>query len=381
MGTIFTFILGLYYPILIFLGVYFLFLALLNIYDMKRNTNHPELKQGPLVSVLVPMRDEEENVNRCLDALRAQNYKNYEILVIDDNSSDGTLTMLNRIAREDPRIRVYRGAPLPEDWYGKPYALQQLAQNAKGEILIFTDADTIHGPSSISWAVTNMEVSNSDFISGYVGQNIQSFGEQITVPLMFFLTGFFIPLFMNRCTKYSFFSTALGQFMAVKRNVFEKIGGFSTVRKKTTEDMYLARHIKAQGFKTMFLDLGDQVQCRMYQGYQAAVEGIGKNIFDFFGKNSLIIFLLILAVTLFLLLPFPLLINSILNGGQQLEVLLAINILYTVSWAALFLDRKIPWYRSFLWPLMYLNLIYMAFFSWFKTISGRGFRWKDRVVS
>jgi len=381
MGIVFAFISDWYYPILTILGIYFLVLSFINIHEMRSHTVEAERKQGPLVSILVPMRNEEENIDKCLDSLQKQNYENYEILVIDDNSTDGTLEALNRIAGKDERIHVYEGAPLPQDWYGKPYALQQLSKHARGDILIFTDADTLHGNSSVSWTVTNMEASGSDFISGYVGQRIQSFGEQITVPLMYFLTGFLLPLCMNRFTKYSLFSSAVGQFIAIKRDVFEKIGGFSAIRKKTSEDMYLARYVKNRGFKTVFLDIGDQVQCRMYKGYRAALEGIGKNIFDFLGKNTLLIFCIALAVIFFLFLPFPLLIRSFLHGGPHTKELLTVNILFTITWATLFLDRKIPWYRAFLWPLMFLNLVYMAVWSWFRTISGQGFVWKNRMVT
>jgi chlorobactene glucosyltransferase len=381
MKTLYVYIFTLYYPLLIVLGLYFLALALFNIFEMRTRTVQAEKKQGPLVSVLIPMRNEEENIDTCLGSLLAQDYENYEILVIDDNSTDGTLAALNRAALENERVRVYRAEPLPEDWYGKPYALQQLAKNACGEILIFTDADTVHSPSSVSWTVSNMETSKADLISGYVGQRIESLGEQITVPLMFFLTGFLLPLCMNRLTRYSLFSTAVGQFIAIKRDVFEKINGFRAVRKKTSEDMYLARYVKKQGYKTVFLDLGDQVKCRMYSGYRAAVEGIGKNIFDFLGKSTLIIFVIALAVIFFLFLPFPLLIFSSLSGSPHLKELLAVNILYTITWAVVFLDRRIPWYRAFLWPLMFLNLVYMAFWSWFRTISGQGFLWKGRVVT
>jgi len=381
METSFAFIADWYFPILTTLGFYFLILVIINVFEMRRRTVPATRKQGPLVSVLIPMRNEEENLVKCLDSLRRQNYENYEILVIDDNSTDGTLEALNCVAREDARVQVYRGAPLPEDWYGKPYALQQLAKNAKGEILLFTDADTVHSPTSISWAVTNMEASDSDFISGYVRQKIQSFGEQITVPLMFFLTGFLLPLSMNRISKYGLFSPAVGQFIAVKRAVFETIGGFSSVKKKTSEDMYLARQIKNHGFKTAFLDIGDQVQCRMYRGYRAAVEGIGKNIFDFLGKNTLIIFGIALAIIFFLFLPFPLLIHSALSEGLHIAELLTVNILHTITWMVLFLDRKISWYWALLWPLMFLNLVYIAYWSWFRTVSGQGFLWKDRVVT
>ncbi|MCL2319593.1 MAG: glycosyltransferase [Treponema sp.] len=380
-SSVFAVIQAWYFPILVGLGIYFFVLSLLNILEIRSQTSRAERKQGPLVSILIPMRNEEKNINKCLDSLRAQDYENYEILVIDDNSTDGTLAALNRIALEDTRVRVYQGMPLPGDWYGKPFALQQLAKNARGEFLILTDADTVHSPTSVSWMVTNMEASGADFISGYVGQKLKSFGEQITVPLMYFLTGFLLPLRLNRVTRHELFSFAVGQFIAIKRDVFEKIGGYSGVKKKTSEDMYLARYVKKQGFKTMFLDIGDQVQCRMYQGYRAALEGIGKNIFDFLKKNTLVVFLMAVAVIFFLFLPFPLLIHSLLSGGPHTQSLLAVNILYTLTWIALFLDRRIPWYRAFLWPLMFLNLVYMAFWSWYRTISGRGFLWKDRVVT
>jgi chlorobactene glucosyltransferase len=373
--------LDLYFPVTLGLAWYFFILASANILEMRRCTCAPELTGGPLVSVLIPARNEEKNIQRCLRFLENQSYQNYEILVIDDNSKDGTWAIMEGMARENPRIRIYRGAPLPGDWYGKPYALQQLSREARGEILIFTDADTEHRFHSISWTVTNMRKSGADLISGYVGQTLLSFGERITVPLMFFLTGFIIPLFMSRYTRIGFFSSAVGQYIAIKKEVFLRIGGFTHIRKKTSEDVYLARYVKTQGFRTIFLDLSDQVKCRMYSGYRDAVTGIGKNIFDFLGKNSFIIFLVMVAVFLFLFLPFPLLFCLAAGSSNYAVHLLFINILYTLTWMMLFLDRKITWYYALLWPLLFLNLLSMAAWSWFRTVSGRGFLWKGRIVT
>jgi chlorobactene glucosyltransferase len=371
----------LYFPLTLGLAWYFFILAAANILEMRRRTFPPELTDGPLVSVLIPARNEEKNIQRCLRFLENQSYQNYEILVIDDNSKDGTWAIMEEMARENPRIRIYRGAPLPGDWYGKPYALQQLSREARGEILIFTDADTEHQFRSISWTVTNMRKSGADFISGYVGQTLLSFGERITVPLMFFLTGFIIPLFMSRYTRIGFFSSAVGQYIAIKKETFLHIGGFTHIRQKTSEDVYLARYVKNQGFRTIFLDLSDHVQCRMYSGYREAVAGIGKNIFDFLGKRSFLIFAVMVAVFLFLFLPFPLLFYLAVGNSDYTARLLIINILYTLTWMMLFWDRKITWYYALLWPLLSLNLLSMAAWSWFRTISGRGFLWKDRIVT
>jgi chlorobactene glucosyltransferase len=334
-----------------------------------------------MVSVLVPARNEEQNIERCINSLRNQVYTKYEILALNDNSTDNTLEILNRIAASDKKVRVINGKPLPEDWYGKPYALHQLTREAKGDIFIFTDADTIHTPTSIAWAVTNMEDLEADMISGYVGQFFFSFGEIITVPLMFFLTGFVIPLFLNRFCKVPWFSAAIGQFIVVRKRVFDAIGGCETFKKKTSEDIYMSRYIKSRGFNTRFLNITEHVKCRMYNGYRGAVEGIGKNIFDFLGKSTPLIFLIVLLILFFLVLPFPLLFICIATSSPWVWHIISVVGLQTFTWLFMFLGQRLNWWYCFLWPLMFVNLIYMGLWSWFRTISGRGFLWKDRKVS
>ena len=370
-----------YYPLLLTVATYFFILSLANHYEMWRFTLASEIFDGPLVSILIPARNEEQFIERCLNSLRDQMYKNYEILVLNDNSTDQTLDILTRIAASDSRVRVLNGKPLPDDWYGKPYALHQLVQEARGEILVFTDADTIHTPTSIAWAITNMQRLNADLVSGYIGQIFHTFGEIITVPLMFFLTGFAIPLFLNRYTRVPWFTAAIGQFIVVKRNVFVAIGGCTAFKKKTSEDIYMCRYIKSKGYNTRFLNITEHVQCRMYDGYGSAIEGIGKNIFDFLGKNTVLLFILMIAVFFFLFFPFPLLLLCGLKSSPWTMHILIVNILYTLTWLFMFLGQRLNWWYGILWPLIFLNLLYMAFWSWFRTVSGRGFFWKDRVVS
>ena len=370
-----------YYSILLAMSSYFFILSLANHYEMWRFTSAPEIFDGPLVSVLIPMRDEERFAERCLNSLRNQLYKNYEILVLNDNSTDNTGSILERLASEDPRIRVFNGEALPNDWYGKPFALHQLSARAKGEILIFTDADTVHNPGSISWAVTNLQNMKADMISGYIGQVFKTFGEIITVPLMFFLTGFVIPLFINRYSRLSCFSAAVGQFIVIRHDVFKAIGGCETFKMKTSEDIYMSRYVKQKGYSTRFLNICEYVSCRMYEGYWHAVQGIGKNIFDFLGKSTLLIFFVIIAIGFFLILPVPLVICNIIIGSPWVLIITIVNILYTLTWLFMFLGQKLPWWHGFLWPLMLINLLYMAVWSWFRTVSGRGFTWKGRKVS
>jgi chlorobactene glucosyltransferase len=221
----------------------------------------------------------------------------------------------------------------------------------------------------------------ADLISGYVGQIFMTFGEIITVPLMFFLTGFIIPLFLNRFVKVSWFSAAIGQFIAVKKDVFDAIGGCESFKKKTSEDIYMSRYIKSKGYNTRFLNISEHVKCRMYEGYRSAVEGIGKNIFDFLGKSTILLLFIMIIIFFFLFLPFPLLIFCIINSSPWTLHILIVVVLNTLTWLFMFLGQRLNWWYGFLWPLLFLNLLYIGGWSWFRTVSRKGFLWKDRVVS
>ncbi|MDR0409102.1 MAG: glycosyltransferase, partial [Spirochaetaceae bacterium] len=287
---------NIYFIAMLVVSIYFFLMASFNIIEMRARTVKPRLTEGVMVSVLIPARNEELNIERCVNSLLNQTYQNYEILVLDDNSSDGTWQILEKLKKENERVRIFKGKSLPPDWYGKPFALQQLYEHAQGGTLLFTDADTVHSPTSISWAVTNMEKTKADFLSGYVGQELLTLGEITTVPVMFFMTGFVIPMFLNRFVKLGYFSAAVGQYIVMKTQVFKDIEGYANIRKKTTEDVYLSRYVKNLGYKTEFLDMSNQVKCRMYEGYHAGIQGIGKNIFDFLGKKTALLLLIAFAI-------------------------------------------------------------------------------------
>ena len=375
-----------YFLAMIVVSAYFFLLAFGNALEMKLGKTAPKKKDGPLVSVLIPVRNEEHIIERCVDSLLNQDYLNYEILILDDNSEDNTFEVIRKIAEKDKKVRALKGNPLPGDWYGKTYALEQLLAQARGKILLLTDADTVQSKTSISWAATNMEKTGAALISGYAGQVLKTAGERITVPLIFFLTGFLIPMFLGRFFKIGYFSLAVGQYIALDRETLIKSGGFVTVKNKTSEDVFLARHLKASGYKTEFLDISDQVSCRMYEGYSAAIQGIGKNIYDFMGKVPAVLILNAAAIFFFFCLPFPILAGSVIAylAGAPLNPfmieLIIVHALYTLTWLLLFASRRISWYNAFSWPVMYFNLLFMVLWSFYRTLSGKGFKWKDRVV-
>ena len=156
-----------------------------------------------MVSVLVPARDEERNIARCLDSLLAQTYTNYEIVVLDDQSTDRTWEILREYEQANPgKVRAVKGVPLSESgWCGKPHAMHQLSKHARGEYLLFTDADTIHGPESVAWAVTNMEWHKADCVSGFVLQEMDTLGEQCIVPATYIMSAMVLPLWLIAALK------------------------------------------------------------------------------------------------------------------------------------------------------------------------------------
>ena len=379
-----------YSLILIIVGVYFFIFSLLNILKIKKDTVNKVLTDQPLVSVLIPARNEENNIKKCLDSFLNQSYKNYEILVLDDNSTDKTYEIVKNLAKQHPdKIKLYSGKPLPPDWRGKSFAMQQLLDYANGEYYLFTDADTIHTKHSISLMMSNILHHNADLVSGYIKQKTKTFGEKITIPLIYLLTGLVIPLWMNQKSKLSIFSTAIGQFIGVKAKSFKSFGGYEKIKNYTTEDVYLAREMKKAGFKTVFVDFKDAATCRMYETYDQSVNGISKNIFDFLGKNPIVMTFVVLAIFFFLLLPAPLCIIklfeiNIINGHyfDSFTLSLIINVVLScISWMMIFITRKLPIYIAFIYPVVHLNLLYIALVSWIRSEQGKGYVWKGRLVS
>lgn len=370
------------------LSVYFLIFALTNAFWLWIYSKKPRVFNGAKVSVCIPARNEEKNIETCIRSFMTQSYENYEVLVLNDNSEDRTAEILASLEREfSGKLRVFNGKPLEEGWTGKIFAMNQLIQHTTGEYLLFSDADTIHGKDSIAFAVTNLTVHKADMLSGYIKEKVVTFGERITIPLIFMLTGFVLPMFLNRITPFSFTSVAIGQYIMIKKKVFEAVGGYESMKNLISEDVFLARLIKKKGYKTIFTDCKRAATCRMYDGYRESVNGITKNIFSFLANNTTVILIAIFGVSFFLLLPFPLFLVSlginILAGGwvSTITVLLGINVLLMfIVWVLVSGSQHLPFSTPFLYPVLFTNLVYMAIVSFVRTVSGKGYVWKGRVV-
>ncbi|MCX8103458.1 MAG: glycosyltransferase, partial [Candidatus Bipolaricaulota bacterium] len=181
------------YSIAVFLSV-LLIVALTNIWILrKRLISYPSAETGPRVSILVPARNEQANIRACVESLLAQEYANFEVLVLDDQSDDDTARILQEYM-QDRRLRVLRGTDPPPGWVGKSWACHQLAQHASGELLLFTDADTRHHPRTLSHAVSALEEEGLDFLSLFVKEEVGSWSERLVIPMIPWSILSFLPL-------------------------------------------------------------------------------------------------------------------------------------------------------------------------------------------
>jgi chlorobactene glucosyltransferase len=363
-------------------SVYFFILALSNIAWLWASRRRPSAKHGPLVSVLIPARNEEGNIGRCLDSLLRQSYENYEVLVLDDCSSDRTWAIIDGYAQRNPgRVRAFRGRPLPPaGWNGKPHALHQLAGQARGECLMFTDADTVHGPDSIAWAVTSLERHRVGFLSGYVRQDLRSFGEALLIPNMYLMTAVVMPIWLIPVTRGPVFSFAIGQLVVMRRAAYEAAGGYAAVSGQINDDISIARAVRRAGFRTVFLDAGQHVRCRMYDGFRASFYGLTKNISEFLNRNIASLLGVTLAVALLFLMPYALAVPYLVKGWAQASLVAGSVLLFQLTWCAVLYDRRLRWWVPFLYPATLAFVVVMMWLGYARLSRGTGLSWKGRVV-
>lgn len=367
--------------IVVFLSV-LLVIAVSNLLALRRLGDYPLPPQLPRVSILVPARNEEAVIEDCVRSLAAQDYPEFEILLLDDNSTDRTKDILTRLAQEDGRVKVLAGKPLPEGWLGKHWACQQLADAATGELLLFTDADTVHSPQALRLGVAAFMAEKADLMSGFLRQRLLSWGERLTVPSIFWCFFSFLPLALAHRVQTPVLSLTNGQWMLIRRSVYEAAGGHAAVRANPVDDIALGRLIKSRGFRWRIVDLGDFVSCRMYSGFRSALEGFTKNlfaVFDFRLAEYLFVWAWIMLVTVE---PLAVSILRLLGVGREAFALwpaLVASGEMLALWVIAMARLRFPLYLAFLYPAQILILVFIALRSLLWTATGRA-TWKGRPL-
>jgi chlorobactene glucosyltransferase len=343
---------------------------------------------APLISVCVPARNEERNIRTCVENLLAQDYPNFEVIVLDDRSTDRTPEILRQLAAQDDRLHPISGSDLPAGWAGKPHALYQASIAARGEWLCFVDADTFLSPTTLSACYLKAIETQADMFTIMTFQITGSFWEKVVMPLVLTaLSVGFSPRKVNNPDRKD--AIANGQFILIKRSVYDAISGHESVKDQIVEDKAIAEHVKWSGYRLVVADGMNLARTRMYTSLQEMWEGWTKNIYlGLSDRPSLMllgVFGAFIALLAALFLPaWPVLgIYWYLHGGGWMAVTVVLKSI--VMWAyIIFVRARVakkmeisPWY-AFTTPLGAAVFAAMMITSAVRVISGKGVTWKGR---
>ena len=332
-------------------------------------------QETPRVSVLIPARNEERNIEGCIRSLMQQDYPDLEIIVLDDESSDKTAEIIQRLIMESPRLIYKEGKSLPEGWTGKNWACHQLSEFSTGEILIFSDADNRYADNAISRTVARMQKYNLDMLSAFPQQITGSFFEKLVVPVIDLLLYSSLVLWLTYYVKFPSLAAANGQWIAFRAESYRKIGGHNIVKDKIVEDVELSRSFKRQQYRIMTCAGTGIVYGRMYQSAHEVWQGFSKNLFGLLSYRTIPFFTILLGFIIVFILPYVLVFSKELFILSFLAVLQ--NLFLRLSLAIGY--KHPPLISIIMHPFSILFIILIALDSFRKTTVGTHY-WKDREI-
>ncbi len=371
------------YQVIIAAGlISFMFNLILNLRNLRRPLGDSDIPEpAPLVSILIPARNEEANIKTCLDSLQEQDYPNLEILVLDDNSSDNTASIVSRVASTDNRIQLTKGETLPEGWAGKSFACYQLAKKAKGSWLLFTDADTTHAPHMVRSVLDLALKSRASMLSGFPRQLATSLPQKVAIPVLYFVIMSWLPLWWLQRRGQTRPSIAIGQFILFPTEEYWRIGGHEAVRARILEDVWLGVEVNRHGGRQLAVDLSPVVSCHMYRSMGAMWEGFAKWMYSVASLSRPALVGLLGAGYVFFLAPFYWLWNELFvvasPTGWQNFVILQVAIIIVMRWLV---DRRFrePVVSTFLHPFGFSFLFLVVIYAFVQQVLGASVPWKGR---
>lgn len=337
-------------------------------------------KDQALVSILVPARNEAHRVlEKSISSMLDQTYKNYELIVLNDRSTDDTQKILEELETQNSKLKIIEGKEPEKGWLGKPNALEQAFENSNGEWILTADADIIFAPETLQTVVAYAEEHDSDALTLIPKQIFGSFWERLFMPVFGWFCLLAMPLHrVNDPTGNE--SMGVGNFFMFRRRVLEKIGGFESVKSEVAEDLKLAEIIKNKKYK-LRIDYAEFIETRMYSGFREIWEGFTKNLFSgmkfsivktVFGSFSILIFGIlppIFAVVFLLSKNYYLFLPLFITYIFQILIFIYINF----KWRANF-------FYALLTPLGLAMFLAILANSTVRVLSGKGVTWKGRVI-
>lgn len=339
------------------------------------------IENRPLVSVLIPARDEERNIEDCLRHVLDSDDSEYrlEVIVYDDDSSDDTAGIVRRMAMEDQRISLMQGSELPEGWKGKCYACHRMGEQASGSWYLMLDADVKLGKLAIRDTLRSAMKKKVGLLTGFPKQVTETWMERLVVPMMEFVIICHLPIPMVYRSRSTMFVTAHGAYMLIKRSAYESVGGYEAVKDEMVDDIAMAREVKKAGYRMMLADMSKHAHIRMYHGTREVWEGFSKNMFAGLGKNYLLLVVLLLWYGTLYVLPPVALVIGLFTGDFQLAVVSVLAMLLGMAVkAACNVRGGLPLWHGVFVSATICCTIAIALSSVIGVVKGGGYAWKGR---
>ena len=355
-------------------------LGIINLIFIKKPIIYHQNNSDALVSVLIPARNEEINIKRCLYSLIDQSYKNLEIIVLDDDSDDQTYDVVKNISKNYESIKLVKGEAKTIGWTGKNWACNQLSKYANGDFLLFVDADTKLQKNTIAETVNEMNNNDIDLISLFPNRITNTVIDKIiSVTIGWFIFSCLPIIFSN---KNPIFSSAFGQFLLFRKGAYFSIGGHESIKDKILDDFELGRLITKKGYNLNVLDGTERISTFSYSTEKEALEGLSKSIFPFF-NNKLIPFLILLILFLSMgLMPIFIMMGEFFGSKlTKSKEMIAYFIwgLLTLSWAISSYRSKQGLRYGILFPFITTLTAIVGIFS-IITFLTKTVNWKNRNI-
>lgn len=359
------------------------FLALARLARRRPHLSDFEPAPGYPVSIIIPARNEAVNIETAVRSILSSAHDAFELVVVDDRSTDETAAIVERLTAEDARVTLVRGAPLPEGWYGKPWACVQGYRAARHDILLFTDADTRHAPELLGRATGALRRERADLVTVAPHQRCVTFWERLVMPQVWLLLGLrYHPRRVNRARRERDV-IANGQFIMTTREAYESVGTHAAVSRDVVEDLALAQRYFVAGRKLFFAFADQLMETRMYRSLAELIEGWSKNVYlggrkSFPNEPLLRAMVPAMLVSAFGFWLAPPVVVAVTGGSGALGVAAVVaTALSAIFWMLISLGMRIPVFHGLGYPLgAAMALFIVARSTW------RGSRkvvWRGRV--
>jgi len=330
------------------------------------------------LSVLIPARNEERNIRATLEAALANRGCEFEVVVLDDHSTDATARIVREFAERDPRVRLEQAPALPAGWCGKQHACHLLGGLARNPLLVFIDADVRLAPDALARMAGFMEARpRVALASGVPHQELGTFSERLLLPLIHFVLLGYLPMAFMRWTKMAGFSAGCGQLFIARAEAYRATGGHANIRTTLHDGVKLPRLFRRAGFWTDLFDATDVATCRMYQTNDETWRGLGKNATEGLGAPGTIAPMTILLLGGQALPLLVLMLAPLLNSNVLVMAIMATALAYLPRLVAAWRFRQPPG-SALLHPLGVLALLAIQWHALVRQLAGKPAEWKGR---